>query len=260
MKVLLEKWINYLLYFFVFIFSWQTKLIIIPASTNYNEISLYLNYLALVLFLIIVIFYFFKFNFQDFKNNFSFPSYLWALIALDFFVFFSIIASPNKAVSIYKYLLFALLLIFFFLLVELRSKFNFKKILLFFLAGLFSQASLGIFQFFSQIAIKNKYFGLALHDASTLGSSVVESSGGRFIRSYGGLDHPNIFGALMFFAIIFTIFFILNYQQKLYQKILSYFSLLLFFLALIVSFSRSAFLALAVSLFFFIFIFFIFQK
>ncbi len=259
MKVLLEKWINYLLYFFVFIFSWQTKLIIIPASTNYNEISLYLNYLALVLFLIIVIFYFFKFNYQNFKDNFSFSSYLWALIALDFFIFFSIIASLNKSVSIYKYLLFILVIVSFFFLVEIKNKFNFKKILLSFLLGLSLQAVLGIFQFFSQIAIKSKYFGLALHDASVLGASVIESSGGRFIRSYGGLDHPNIFGALMFFAIIFTIFFILNYQQKLYQKILSYFSLLLFSLALIVSFSRSAFLALVLALSS-LFLFFLFFK
>lgn len=121
------------------------------------------------------------------------------------------------------------------------------------------QFFLGYYQFVNQETIVNKYLGLATHEVSTLGTAVLENSGGRILRSYGATDHPNIFGALMFFAIILTIFLILDNEFSLTKKMGHYFILSLFSLGLAFSFSRSALLALLLSLFF-ILIFFYFKK
>ncbi|MDD3711103.1 MAG: O-antigen ligase family protein [Patescibacteria group bacterium] len=270
MKKILEKIIEYLFYLFVFTFVWQTKLIIVPAETNYNEIALYFNYLLLALILIIFIFYFFKYKRNEAINNFDFAKYWVALAGMEFFIFLSIFASSVRAVSIFKYILF--LLSFGLLFLMTQFKFNFKKIILIFLSALLFQASLGIFQFFSQKSFSNKYLGIASHEASVLGVSVLENDLGRFVRAYGATDHPNVFGALMFFAIFFVILLLVidpylefsslnnkvssgfkeGERNKKYRgrKILFYFVLLIFIIALMVSFSRSAFLALGLSLIF----------
>jgi O-antigen ligase len=277
MKKILEKTIEYLFYFFVFVFVWQTKLIIKPADTNYNEIALYFNYLLLFLILVLFIFYLFKYRSEDFADNFDFSKYWIALAGMEFFIFLSIFASQARDVTIFKYILFLLAIGLLFLMTQF--KFNIKKIILIFLTALFLQALLGIFQFFSQTTFEYKYLGIASHEASILGVSVLENDLGRFGRAYGAVDHPNIFGSLMFFAIILVILLLMDDRfsfAKFYaqaknkiagkswsqfdgRKILIYSSLLIFIIALMVSFSRSAFLALGLSLIF-LFINFCFDK
>lgn len=246
MKKILEKLIEYLFYFFVFVFIWQSKLIIFPAPTNYNEIAIYFNYLLLFLLIIVFIFYTIFYNKKEFLDKFDLDKYWVVLAGLEFFIFISILISPVREVSIFKYLLF--LLAIGLLFVMTNFKFNIKKIFLVFLTAILIQAGLGIFQFFSQVPFSNKYLGLASHSASVLGTSVIESEAGRFVRAYGAVDHPNIFGALMFFGLVLLIFFIFKNDFQGYKKILTYISLFIILTALAVSFSRSAYLALAISL------------
>lgn len=276
MKKILEKIIEYSFYFFVFVFIWQTKLIIKPAETNYNEIALYFNYLLLFLILLLFIFYFFRYK-KELVNNFDFSKYWIALAGMEFFIFLSIFASQAREVTIFKYILFLVAIGLLFLMTQF--KFNIKKIILIFLTALFLQALLGIFQFFSQTTFEYKYLGIASHEPAVLGVSVLENDLGRFGRAYGAVDHPNIFGSLMFFAIIFVILLLIDSRFGLVmycsqtkdkstgkswaklngRKILIYSALLIFIIALMVSFSRSAFLALGLSLIF-LFINFCFDK
>lgn len=79
-----------------------------------------------------------------------------------------------------------------------------------FLIGAMLSAWLGIMQFILQHAPANKWLGLANHDPAAGGSSVVEVAGQsgeslRWLRAYGTLDHPNIFGALMVAGIFLTL-------------------------------------------------------
>lgn len=254
MKNILEKIIEYLFYIFVFVFIFQTKLILIPSATNYGEIALYFNYLLLFVILFLFLIYRFKFG-VDLKANQSVNiSKHWIILAgLEIFIFFSLFFSSDLRVSLFKYFLFLLGIGLLFLM--LNFKFNFKKIILVFLSALLIQAGIGIYQFFSQESFSNKYLGIAEHDASVLGVSVLENDWGRFVRAYGALDHPNIFGALMFFGIIFLILLIVKIDYQGYKKVLSYLFLFILMLALIVSFSRSAFLALIFSLPFLLIVF-----
>lgn len=266
MKKILEKIIEYSFYFFVFVFLWQTKLIIRPAETNYNEIAVYFNYALLLFILVLFIFYLLKYGGESFKNKFSFSKYWVALAGLEFFIFLSIFVSANRDISIFKYILFLVAIGLLFLMTNFKV--NFKKVVYLFLLALLIQASLGFFQFFSQSTFSNKYLGLASHDPYILGVSVLENDAGRFVRAYGGLDHPNIFGALMFFGVIMVINLILrnNFSEDFkkirkisYIKISHYFLLAIFLFALVISFSRSAFLALIISLLFYL-LFSIFKK
>ncbi len=248
----MRKIIEYSFYFFVFIFVFQTKLILIPGDNNYNEIAIYFNYLLLSFIILLFLVYFFKNN-KDINI-----SKHWVILAgLEFFIFISFLVSTSRDISLFKYILFLLSLGLLFLMTNF--KFNRKKIITIFLIALLIQSFLGLFQFFSQKSFSNKYLGIASHEASVLGVSVLESDSGRFVRAYGATDHPNVFGALMFFGFILTLFLILKNSYWAIKKILSYSVLAVFLLSLIVSFSRSAFLALSLSLLF-LFFYFLFKK
>lgn len=82
-----------------------------------------------------------------------------------------------------------------------------KQAVFFFLGSLTLSAWLGIWQFVSQQSFSNKWLGLSGHDPLLGGSSVVEifsaeGSLARFLRAYGGFDHPNIFGTYMAVGIL----------------------------------------------------------
>jgi O-antigen ligase len=240
----LEKIIRFLLYFFVFILPFQIKYILISSEQNYNEIAIYFNYFILFFLLSFFFIYFYKIKKEKKK---IIPKYLFIIAGLDFFVFISVLISPVFLVSIFKYILFLLSCSLFFFL--LNFKYNLKKLLIFFVLGVFIQSSIGVWQFLSQSDFSNKYIGKALHDSSVLGTSVIETEGGRFLRSYGALDHPNILGALAFFSIIFLIYLFLKYDFNLKAKIAFYLVYFVNLLGLLFSFSRSSFLALFFSFF-----------
>lgn len=239
----LEKLIEYSLYSLVFLLPFQTKYIIFSAEQNYNEIAIYLNYIILLF----LSFLFFIYFYQKNKNteDFKILKHYLIIIGLDLFVFVSIFVSPILPVSLFKYLLFLLSVSLFFIL--LNFKINLKKILLFFVLGVFLHSVVAVGQFFLQTDFSSKYLGSSLHDPSILGVSVLELNGGRFLRSYGLLDHPNILGAVVFFALISVIFLLIKYNFNFWQKISVYFIYFILLLSLLTSFSRSAWLAFSIS-------------
>jgi hypothetical protein len=80
-----------------------------------------------------------------------------------------------------------------------------------FLASAFFQSVLAIYQSITQSVFANKWLGMAEHLSITLGTSVVElTNGTRWLRAYGSLDHPNMLGGLMVFAILFAVLELLN--------------------------------------------------
>ncbi len=243
MDTKLEKLIEYSLSFFVFLLPFQTKYIVFSAEQNYNEVAIYLNY-VIVLFLS---FLFFIYFYQKNKNtkNFEIPKHYLIIIGLDLFIFISIFVSPILSVSLFKYLLFLFSVSLFFVL--LNFNINLRKILLFFILGVFLHSSVAVGQFFLQTDFSNKYLGGSLPDPSVLGTSVIELNEGRFLRSYGLLDHPNILGAVVFFALISVVFLLIKYNFNFWQKISIYFIYFILLLSLLTSFSRSAWLAFSIS-------------
>lgn len=131
-----------------------------------------------------------------------------------------------------------------------RSKLYFS-----FLTGAVLQAWLGLWQFFNQEVVANKWLGIATQLAKEMGTSVVEVEAAdgvweRWLRAYGGLSHPNILGGLLAIALLILISLII--KQKLDKKLryewLSYTALIILTAGLFFSLSRTAWLALGAGL------------
>jgi len=110
-------------------------------------------------------------------------------------------------------------------------------------AGAALQAVLGAWQFFSQSSPAAKWLGMAAHEPSWPGVFVIETTAGRWLRAYGTLGHPNVFGFYVVLGILACFGLILVAgRQRGREPLLALVPLLacgLFF-----SFSRGAVLAL----------------
>lgn len=93
---------------------------------------------------------------------------------------------------------------------------------------------------------------MAEHFSSDLGVSVVETLGGeRWLRAYGGLDHPNILGGLLAVGILLLILQIINFWRRnsnSFKNVVYIFFILIFSMCLFFTFSRGAWAALIVGL------------
>ncbi|MFA5109503.1 MAG: O-antigen ligase family protein [Patescibacteria group bacterium] len=249
--------LEYSFYLFVFLLPWQTKLILRPAAINFNEISLYAGQLLLLV--ILIIFFIRKIRRREADGKIT---ALWvSLVAAEVFVLVSFFFAPDQILAFYHYVLILMGIGLFYLLREETTTddaggercLDRFKIIYSFLASLFLQAILGIYQFLSQSAPICKYLGLAGHDSNILGTAVVETASGRWLRAYGGLDHPNIFGGVLAIALILVAYLLA--RKKIIRSVRevgeSIFLFVFYFVALFAlffSFSRAAWLALVAGL------------
>jgi len=250
----LKLTVEYAFYLWVFLLPWQTKIIMRPGATNFQEISLYLSHLLLLL--ILVSFFVYKLRYRADDERIS-PLWL-ALSVLEVAILSSFFFAPDQLLAFYHYLLFLTGIGLFYLLrvgtetISYEDTFLDKlKIIYFFFASIFLHAILGIYQFLAQQAPACKYLGLAEHDADILGTAVVEAASGRWLRAYGGLDHPNILGGVLAVALLIT-GYLLAKKKMIRSKREAIGSVLLFIFyfvglfSLFFTFSRGAWLAYAI--------------
>jgi len=282
----LNKTIEYGLYLLVFTLSIQTRWIIKAGGLNggyseYLTFSLYgTDVLLILLLLMFVVRAAYSWIAGQARNdkvelasrNGSFM--YWFIGGLLAVGAVSGIFAVDQALAFYKLGWLVLGAGLFWLIV--KANYNRLKLLYGVLAGIFFQAALGIWQFLSQSSFANKWLGLASHNAADLGTSVIEAIGAdglgeRWLRAYGGLDHPNIFGGMLAIGILLVIGQIImmerenNFQFSLVEpgqaifnfqtifndkifKIINWLLLPVFTAALFFSFSRAGWLALAVAL------------
>lgn len=208
----MDKIIKYGIYAVAFFLPVQTRLILRAGELNggyfeYGTISLYaVDILLMAVFLLYLSSrarardlgksaYRGKFLIKDFKFNYQFFVFLIIIAAL-----VSIFFAQDKLLAAY---IFARLLSgvgLFWILI--KAEYDVIKLSYLFLAGAFLQACLGIWQFLMQSSFASKWLGLAMHNPMELGVSVVEFADERWLRAYGGLDHPNIFGGVMAMSLL----------------------------------------------------------
>ncbi len=270
MSYYLNKTIEYGLYFLVFLLPLQTRWIIKPEASEYLTISLYGT--DVLLLIIVALFIVFKLQITNYKlqitnkSQIPNPKFLFlSIVGLAITIFVSVFFAPDKLIAVYKCGVFLLGIGLFWLIV--RANYNKLKLIYAFLAGIFLQACLGIWQFLTQSSFANKWLGMAAHNAGDLGVSVVETlRGERWLRAYGGLDHPNVLGGVLTIAILLVInaiiknhksnapyfkFSIFNFQFSIFKHYLffiSYFLFLIFVAALFFTFSRGAWAGLIIGL------------
>jgi len=251
-----KKLIAYSFYLFVFLLPWQTKLILRSDATNFQEISLYLSSAFLIFSLFLLFFYKIKW----FKDETKVSGLWLALTSFEIFIIISFFFSTDQILSFYHYILILLGIGLFYLLREANDKYQYEeailnktKIVYLFFISVFLQACLGIYQFLTQSTFAFKYLGLAEHNPNALGTAVVECSSGRWLRSYGGFDHPNIFGGVLAITLLVSIY-LLARKKVIRSKAEMSSSLFLFIfyfvglLALFFTFSRAAYLAFFIGL------------
>ncbi len=240
----------------VLLLPFQTKLILVPASNNYNELSFYLSFLPFILAFLTYLVY----QLLGRREIEKLGKHWYFIFTFLAFYLLSIFVSNNQGLAFYKFFVALLAVSIFYLLQQLTitdSAINgFIKrsnIIIAFLASAFLQASLGIYQFLSQHSFSNKYLGLATHDPQLPGTSVIETASGRWLRAYGGLDHPNILAGLLVIAILLSVYLLVEHkiidsQKKVYSTLAVFIFYFVLLTALFFTFSRSAWLALALGL------------
>lgn len=220
-----------------FLLPWQTKLILKSASSNYWEISLF----AVMIFLVFTLAVFFITNFKHLQ---SWSVAVYVKVAAILFLLsliLSLFYSLDPLLSFYRYIWLIIFVISLYAISHLPQNWR-TYILVTLLLSIFFQALLGVHQFLTQLSFSSSIMGMALHDASRAGTIVLESVSGRYLRAYGPLDHPNVFGGIMALAVIVSAYLFLRINNR-YQHLLFLVLFIVFNLALLTSFSRAAILA-----------------
>jgi len=251
-----QKIANFLTYFCLFLLPWQTVWIYNSLTLNsstgletfgweYGKMTHYAVQLLIVIAVLLR---------WELKTNEAakkiIRSVWWFFGAMVFVSFLSV--NPYLSGAFLFHLLSALLL--FWLLLDERI--STKKIIWFFVLGLIIPCLLGWWQVLLGSSPASTLFGLAEHLASTPGTSVVEMAGDRLMRAYGAFAHPNIFGGYLVMAILMMLGRMAGsgrgaprpYGQLKYAAIARTIILILLSSTLVITFSRSAWLALFVGI------------
>lgn len=238
---MLTKLKENIFYLFVFFLPWQTVLLLREIYIN-NEKFQYAT-IGIYLFQIILFFWIFL----NIKKLFSCSEkkiiYLLAFYLL--FILLSVFWSKDWMLSTYFFICH-LLGVMLFLIIQ-SSALNFKKFSFSLIISTILASILGLYQFFTQSSFSLKWLGLSAHNPWQGGVSVVLTESARFLRAYGPMTHPNIFGGMLTATILLSIgAYLKATKNELRWKIFLVFSLPINYLALVTTFSRSALLALTI--------------
>lgn len=121
-----------------------------------------------------------------------------------------------------------------------------RQVLLFFIGGMLFQSFLAFLQYLFQSSIGLHFLGEVHLSPQELGVAKVDFNGGKYLRAYGTFSHPNVLGGLVAMALLWS--------YALFRKRMIPFLGIGAFLivGLLLSFSRSAFLAIGGGVLFFI--------
>ena len=107
------------------------------------------------------------------------------------------------------------------------------------------QAPVAIMQSLSQSSLGLGFLGEHVLDPLVLGMSIIPVNGERFLRAYGLADHPNILGGCLAFALVLLFTVVLH--GKNWQPFFAGIAFVVIFPALLLTFSRSAWVSLFVA-------------
>lgn len=187
-----------------------------------------------------------------------------------FFAGFSILWSADALVALFAWirLLEGAFLFFLIRLIPVRWSLMFGA----WIAAAVIQSGLGIWQFAVQEVVAHKFLGIAAHHSLILGNAVVEAGDRRWLRAYGAFPHPNLLGAYLAVGMVMCATMLVRAKEKMMseKKMVSgtflqaktnqtpffltpffpFFLLIasqIILIALLLTFSRSAWLALGVA-------------
>lgn len=163
-------------------------------------------------------------------------------VGVGLFLIWALVTTSALRSTIQWVIEIAVLLLFF---RTLFARVSVREFLRWSIFSLIPHALLGIWQAIDQRVIGHTLLGIASQQPITPGVAVIETGGIRWLRSYGGFSHPNIFGGWLVFGIL-SILAIAKEQIERRKKMMGLALLALFSVALVLSYSRSAWIALCI--------------
>ncbi len=233
-------WSNNVLLLVVFLLPWQTRFIfseltISGAVSEYGILSVYaVECLLLVLMLMRGV------PQTSLKTSKAVQAMYLVLAA----GFFSLTFSQFYNVSLIHMLHLIMVGALFVAITDQRT--SIKQVVWVFLFGLIIPAFLGWYQVLTGASAASTLLGLSGLDAQVLGTAVVENSSGRLLRAYGSFPHPNIFGGVLSVATLLLLW-LSSQSMRFWSRIGAMVFAVLFSSTLLITFSRSAWIALGVA-------------
>jgi len=237
-----KKIISYILYFLLFSLPFTLRLLIFsftPGWHEYETVFIGLYDILLILFLAV-----FFFNYKIVWQKY----YVYLIFFLGFSGL-SVLFSPLPYLSIYGLIR---IILFSALALTLATLIHNKKIKidLIFLSLFFSslfQALIGFLQFNKQSDLGLWFLGEPNLVLNGFGVSTVLIEGGKILRSYGTLPHPNILGAFLVVGFLSGLFLFI--KSNGIKKYLFFSGIFLIALTLWLTLSRSTIIAILFGLF-----------
>jgi O-antigen ligase len=212
-----------------------------PVYSDYTNFQLSLSDITLIYLLA----FWFAFLILNPKKIKAGNPLIWiCLIGLTIAGIMSIFGSVDSILSRYHVVRFILLLLLYLYIVnEVQSP---VWVIVPIALQIIIQVPIAIGQSLAQSSLGLQTFGEIFLDPQILGTSIIPIDGMRFLRAYGLSDHPNILGGSIAFSLIILFAVVLYGKNR--QPLLASILFLISFPALIMTFSRSAWLGLMVSI------------
>jgi O-antigen ligase len=244
----MRKFINYLIYLFVFLLPWQTRFIFERGILNgeeweYGTKGVYGTEVLLGLILVLSIVYFLTCPKSKVQSR---SQRVKSLSALGVFIIafgLNCLVAIDGGIAFYRLGILVSVVAFGFVVVVMRPEF--VRVAWAVVYASIIQGSLAINQFITNSVVGNKWLGMSSQDPSILGVPAVEVNGERILRAFGSFPHPNILAGFLIVSLFLIIY--LYTRNKKMQKMISL-VFVINFMALLTTLSRGAIVAFVVGL------------
>lgn len=170
------------------------------------------------------------------------PRHVWIPLAgLTLAGWLSTLSSYDAQLSIYHAI--RLLVLYWFYVFVVNELFSRAWLVFFIGLQVASESVVAVAQFIAQHSVHLQTFGELPLDPAASGVSVVVSGGSRLLRAYGLTDHPNLLGGCLAFGLVLLLPSCLRASRKWPAAAAAF---ILGIQALLVSFSRAAWLAFTI--------------
>lgn len=252
----LGKLEKFLFYLFIFSIPFQTRKILLFASSGNNFVEWSSGFLYFTdLLIIAIIFLGFLRGGVKFKKADIWLGLFFLIAGL------SLITSQNVNLSVYQLIKLAEFILVFLYVKYNLGFLNLKRILGIFIASGIFQALLAICQFFNQGSLGLKHFEAGIYKVNISGVATFFVDGVRFIRAYGTAPHPNVLAVFLLVSIFCLYYLFLARRPRMGLRMIQVTLLFILMLGLFLTFSRAViFVFIGASLVFFLITFLKLEK
>lgn len=232
-----------LLMAFLITFPFQVKTLIFNMpyfpTGGFNEFASFFLYLSDLL----LIGSFIAYGVAVFKGevkqafHYGYMPFTFGLILLLLLFTGTIFWSEFPLLSLWQVFRFGELFLLYLLVVN--AVLNRHEVLRFFLYGILAQSFVALGQYLFQSSVGLRFLGEPIVGPDVPGVAKVDWNGMKVLRSYGTFTHPNVFGGVVAIALLWT-YYLFRKNTWVLVAVGT-----IFLMALLFTFSRSAFLALA---------------